>query len=73
MSLDQYNTLMSGILNQWYALAKLKTVIEDRKKRVYWKYRKFRYLAYNCKNRKKKTKEKPISQNKFKMIANRMM
>jgi len=33
MSLDQYNTLMSGILNQWYAFAKLKTVIEDRKKK----------------------------------------
>jgi len=34
MSLEQYNSLMSGMLNQQQALAKLKAEIEDRKGRV---------------------------------------
>ena len=36
-----------------------------------WECRKFGHLAHNCRNRKKETKGKPISQNKFKMIASR--
>jgi len=35
MSLEQYNSLMSRILNQWYTLTKLKAEIERREERVY--------------------------------------
>jgi len=37
------------------------------------KYRKSGYLAHNCRNRKKETKGKPISQNKFEMITSRVI
>jgi len=40
---------------------------------VCWECRKFGHLAHNCRNRKKETKGKPISQNKFKMIASRVI
>ena len=73
MSLDQYNSLMSGMLNQRYALTKLRAEIEDREGRVCWECRRFGYLAHNCRNRKKKTKGKLISWNKFKMIASRVI
>ena len=73
MSLEQYNSLMSGMLNQWCALAKLRAEIEERKRRVCWEYKRFRHLAYNCRNRKEKMKEKPISQNKFEVIASKVI
>ena len=73
MSLDQYNSLMSGMLNQRYALTKLRAEIEDREGRVCWECRRFGYLAHNCRNRKKKTKGKLIFWNKFKMIASRVI
>ena len=38
-----------------------------------WECRKFGHLTHNCRNRKKETKGKPISQNKFKMIASRVI
>jgi len=34
MSLEQYNSLVGGMLNQWHALAKLRAEIEDREGRV---------------------------------------
>ena len=73
MSLEQYNTLMSRMLNQWHALAKLRTEIERRERRVCQGYKRFRYLACNCRNKRKKEKGKLISQNKFEVIASRVM
>ena len=73
MSLEQYNSLMGSMLNQWYALAKLRAEIERREGRVYWRCRKFRHLVCNCKNKKEEEKGKPISQNRFKMIVSRVM
>jgi len=49
---------MSEMLNQWCTLAKLRIEIEKREKRVCWKYKRFRYLACNCRNRKEEMKEK---------------
>jgi len=40
---------------------------------MYWKYRKFRYLVYNCRNKKKEAKRKLVLQNKFEMIVSRVM
>ena len=33
MSLDQYNSLMSSMLNQWYTLTKLRAELEERDRR----------------------------------------
>ena len=73
MSLEQYNSLMSRILNQWYILAKLRAEIKRRERRVCRECKRFRYLVCNCRNRKGKMKGKPIPQNKFEIIANRVM
>jgi len=64
---------MSGMLNQWHTLTKLRAEIKGREERVCWKCRKFGHLVYNCRNRKKEIKGKLTSQNKFEMIASRVM
>jgi len=73
MSQFQYNSLMNSLLNQKHALAKLRVELEGRKERMCWYCRKFGYLAHNCRNKRRETKRKPISQNKFEMIASRVM
>ena len=73
MSLEQYNSLMSGMLNQRHALAKLRVEIKGKGERTCWGCKRFGHLACNCRNRKEETKGKPISQNKFEVIASRVM
>ena len=73
MSLEQYNSLMSGMLNQQHTLAKLRTKIEGRKGKIYWGCKRFKHLAYNCRNKNMEEKKKPISQNKFEVIVSRMI
>ena len=73
MSLKQYNSLMGSMLNQQHTLAKLRAAIEGREGRVYWGCRKFRHLACNCRNEKEEKKGKPIPQNRFEVIASRVM
>ena len=72
MSLEQYNFLMDSMLNQWHALAKLRAEIERREGRIYWRCRRFGDLAYNCRNIKK-AKGKPVPQNRFGVIASRVI
>jgi len=48
-------------------------MIEGREERICWECRKFGHLVHNYRNKKKETKRKPISQNKFEIIANRVM
>jgi len=73
MSLEQYNSLMGSMLNQWHALAKLRAEIEGREGRVCWRYRKFGYLVYNCRNREQEEKGRSTLQNRFKVLASRVM
>ena len=73
MFLEQYNSLMSRMLNQWHALTKLRAEIEGREERVCWRCKRFGHLAYNYRNKKVKKKRKLIPQNKFKVIASRVM
>ena len=73
MSLDQYNSLMSSILNQQCTFIKLKVELEERNKRKCWSYEKFGYLACNCRNKNKQEKGKPISKNKFEVLLSRVM
>ena len=72
MSLEQYNSLMSEMLNQWCALTKLRAEIERREERVCWEYKRFRHLACNCRNREE-IKGKLTPQNKFEVIASRVI
>ena len=64
---------MSEMLNQWCTLAKLRAEIEGREKRVCQECRKFGHLVCNCRNKKEEVKEKLISQNKFEVIASRVI
>jgi len=64
---------MSSLLNQNCALAKLRTELEERRKRMYQCYKRFGYLAHNCRNKKEEVKEKPIFQNKFEVIVSRVI
>ena len=73
MSLEHHNSLMSRMLNQQYALAKLRAEIEKKKKRICWGYKRFRHLAHNYRNKTGEAKGKPILQNKFEVIASRVM
>ena len=73
MSQSQYNSLMSSLLNQKYALAKLRAELEGRKERMYWYCRKFGHPAYNYRNKREEMKRKPIPQNKFEMIVSRVI
>jgi len=45
MSLDQYNKLMSNMLNERYALAKLRAELEGREKRIYRRCGRFGHLV----------------------------
>ena len=73
MSLEQYNSLMGSILNQWHALAKLRAEIEGKEGRVCWGYRKFGHLACNCRNREQEEKGRSTLQNRFKILASRVI
>ena len=73
MSLEQYNSLMSSMLNQQCTLTKLRAEIEGREERMCWEYRKFGHLAHNCRNKEEVTKGRLIPQNKFEMIVSRVM
>ena len=73
MSLEQYNSLMSSMLNQWHALAKLRAEIEGREGRVCWSCKGFRHLAQNCRNKIEKEKRGVTPQNKFEVLSSRVM
>ena len=61
------------MLNQWYTLAKLRAEIEEREERVCWECKKFGHLACDYRDRKGEIKGKPIPQNKYEVIASRIM
>ena len=64
---------MSNLLNQKRALAKLKAELEGRRERICWCCRRFRHLACNCRNKNEEEKGKSILQNRFEIIASRVM
>ena len=73
MSQSQYNSLMSGLLNQKHALAKLRVELEGRRGRMCQYCKKLGHLACNCRNKKEEVKGKPIPKNKFEGIASRVI
>jgi len=72
MSLDQYNKLISDMLNERHALAKLRAELEGREEKLCRQCGRFRHLAQKCRSReeqKKKTREG----NKFEVLGSHIM
>jgi len=72
MSLDQYNKLMSNMLNERRALAKLRAELEGREGKLCRQCEKFGHLARNCRSGKEQRKRK-VAENKFEVLRSRVM
>jgi len=72
MSLDQYNKLMSNMLNERRALTKLKAELEGRERKLCRQCGRFRHLAWNCRSGKEQRKEKVV-ENKFEVLRSWVM
>ena len=73
MSLQQYNSLMSNLLKEKHALAKLRKELEGRKGKICRSCKGFRHLAHNCRNKKEGEKGTVVPQNKFEVLGSRVM
>jgi len=73
MSQEQYNNLLSSLLREKYALAKLRVELEGRKGKLCRGCKGFRHLAQNCRNRKEGEKWAEMPQNKFEVLKSRVV
>jgi len=73
MSQEQYNALLSNLLIEKCALAKLRVELERRKGKLCRSCKGFRHLARNCRNRKEEEKRAEIPQNKFEVLRSQVM
>jgi len=72
MSLEQYNKLMSNMLNQRRALAKLRAELEGREGKLYGRYGKFGHLVRNYRSGEEQKKRK-VAENKFEVLRSWVM
>jgi len=72
MFLDQYNKLMSDMLNKRCALTKLRAELEGREGRLCRQCRRFRHFAQKCKSGEKQMK-KTIVGNRFEVLKSCVM
>jgi len=70
MSLEVYNQLMSDMLNQRWALAKLRTELEGREGRLCRHCGRFRHLAQKCRSGENQKKKERTEGNKFEVLRN---
>jgi len=73
MSQEQYNSLMSSLLKEKRALAKLREELEGRKRKLCRSCKGFGHLARNCRNRKEGEKGAEMPQNKFEVLKSRVI
>jgi len=73
MSQEQYKFLMSNLLKEKHALAKLRTELEGRKEKLCRSCKGFGHLARNCRNRKEEEEGAVVPQNKFEVLSSRVM
>ena len=73
MSLQQYNSLMSMMLREKPALAKLREELEGRKRKLCFGCKEFGHLAQNCRKQKEEGKGTVVPQNKFEVLRSRIM
>jgi len=64
---------MSNLLKERCSLAKLREELERRKEKLCKSCKKFGYLAYNCRNRRKEEKRETTPLNKFEMLSSQVM
>jgi len=64
---------MSSLLKEKRALTKLKEELERRREKLCRKYKGFRYLAQNYRNKEKKEKGRVTPQNKYEVLSSRVM
>jgi len=73
MSLEEYNDILSKMLNIRRALAKIKSELEGREGRKCWECKQFGHLAKNCRNTGGKVEEKKKLTNRFETLTSRVM
>jgi len=73
MSQEQYNALLSNLLREKRALAKLRVELEERKGKLCRSCKGFEHLARNCRNRKEEEKRAETPQNKFEVLRSQVM
>jgi len=72
MSLEMYHKLMSDMLNQRRALAKLRTKLEERERRICRKCGRFGHLAQKYRSGEEQKKEKAVG-NRFEVLKSYVM
>jgi len=73
MSQEQYNALLSNLLREKCALAKLRVELEGRGGKLCRSCRGFGHLARNYRNKRKEEKRTEMPQNKFEILRSRVM
>jgi len=72
MSLEQYNNLMSNMLNQRHALAKLRAELKGREGKLCRRCGRFGHLTQNCRSGKEQKKGK-VAENRFEVLRSWVM
>jgi len=64
---------MSNFLREKHSLTKLREELEGRRGKLCRRYKKFRHLACNCRNKEEEEKRTIVPQNKFEVLKSRVM